>query len=76
MPLHRSSTDSRIAGVCGGLAEYLGWGSGRVRLMWVLATLFTAFSGVIVYLVLWFLMPLDEPPENTYGETYYQPWKK
>ena len=76
MPLHRSSTDSRIAGVCGGLAEYLGWGSGRVRLIWVLATLFTAFSGVIVYFILWFLMPLDEPPTQPYSETYYQPWKK
>jgi len=76
MSLHRSSKDSRIAGVCGGLAEYLGWGSGRVRLAWVLMTIFTAFSGVIVYLILWFLMPLDEPPRNTYSETFYQPWKK
>jgi len=76
MPLHRSSTDSEIAGVCGGLAEYLGWSSGRVRLVWVLATLFTAFAGVIVYLVLWFLMPLAEPPAQRYSDTYYQPWKR
>ena len=76
MSLLRSSQDSRIAGVCGGLAEYLGWGSGRVRLIWVLATFFTAFSGVIVYFMLWFLMPLDEPPQTDYGKTYYQPWNK
>ena len=76
MPLHRSSTDAEIAGVCGGLAEYLGWSSDRVRLIWVLATFFTAFSGVIVYLILWFLMPLDEPPTKPYSETYYQPWKR
>lgn len=76
MPLHRSSTDSEIAGVCGGLAEYLGWSSSRVRLVWVLATLFTAFAGVIVYLVLWFLMPLNEPPQSDYSANFYQPWKK
>lgn len=76
MPLHRSRTDSEIAGVCGGLAEYLGWSSDRVRLIWVLATLFTAFAGVIVYLALWFLMPLNEPPQSDYGATFYQPWKK
>lgn len=76
MPLHRSSEDSMIAGVCGGLAKYLGWGSGRVRLVYVLATIFTAFAGVIVYLVLWFLMPLDAPPQKDYSETYHQPWKK
>lgn len=65
-----------IAGVCGGLAKYLGWGSGRVRLVYVLATIFTAFAGVIVYLVLWFLMPLDAPTQKDYSETYHQPWKK
>lgn len=76
MSLHRSSTDSRIAGVCGGLAEYLGWSSTRVRLIYILATLFTAFSGVIVYFVLWFLMPLDQTPRADYSEKFYQPWKK
>ena len=76
MKLCRSSEDSRIAGVCGGLAEYLGWDSGRLRVVWLLATIFTAFAGVIVYLALWFLMPLDEPPQRHFSGTFYQPWKK
>ena len=49
-----------IAGVCGGLAECLGWSPFRLRIVWVLATIFTAFAGVFVYLALWYLMP-EEP---------------
>ena len=45
------------AGVCGGLAEHLGWSPWRLRLLWALMTIFTAFAGVLVYLALWFLMP-------------------
>jgi phage shock protein PspC (stress-responsive transcriptional regulator) len=56
MTLHRSRHDRVIAGVCGGLAQYLGWQAFHLRVVWVLATIFTAFAGVIVYLVLWFLM--------------------
>ena len=56
--LTRSDSDRMIAGVCGGIAEYLGWPSGRVRLLYVLVSIFSAgFPGVIVYLILWFLMP-------------------
>ena len=76
MRLCRTSDDRRIAGVCGGLAKYLGWGSTRVRIIWVLATLFTAFAGVIVYLVLWFLMPKEPAPPKNFEEPLLQPWKK
>ena len=56
--LTRSGSDRMIAGVCGGIAKYLGWPSGRVRLLYVLVSIFSAgFPGVIVYLILWFLMP-------------------
>jgi phage shock protein PspC (stress-responsive transcriptional regulator) len=56
--LTRSDSDRMIAGVCGGIAKYLGWPSGRVRLLYVLVSIFSAgFPGVIVYLILWFLMP-------------------
>lgn len=56
--LTRSSSDKMIAGVCGGIAEYLGWPAGRVRLLYVLVSLFSAgFPGIVVYLILWFLMP-------------------
>ncbi len=47
-----------IAGVCGGIAEWLGWPPNRVRVLHVLvAALSAAFPGILVYLVLWFLMP-------------------
>lgn len=54
----RRSDDRVIAGVCGGIADYYGWPAGRVRLLYLLVTVFSAgFPGVVVYLVLWFLMP-------------------
>ncbi len=59
-PLHRSARQRMIAGVCGGLAEWLGWSPGKVRLLYVIVSVLSAgFPGVLVYLVLWFLMPLD-----------------
>ena len=54
------SNDKMIAGVCGGIADYFGWPSGRVRLVYVLLSMLSAaFPGVMVYLVLWLLMPKD-----------------
>ena len=53
----RSNSNHVIAGVCGGLAEQAGWSSRRLRVVWVLATVFTAFAGLFVYLALWYLMP-------------------
>lgn len=50
-----------IAGVCGGLAEYVGWPAGRMRLIYFLVSIFSAaFPGTLVYLILWFLMPGPE----------------
>jgi phage shock protein PspC (stress-responsive transcriptional regulator) len=46
-----------LAGVCGGIAEYLEFDYTIVRLVYALLTIFTFFSGVIVYLVLWAIMP-------------------
>jgi len=76
MRLYRSCNDRWIAGVCGGLAKSLGWGSTKVRIIWVLATIFTAFAGVIVYLVLWFLMPKEPLLALTFEPPPLQPWKK
>ena len=49
--LHRSKTDRRIAGVCGGLAEHFSIDPLLVRI------LFLAFAGVWAYLLLWLLVP-------------------
>lgn len=57
--LHRSSSDRKIAGVCGGIAEYLGWDPTLVRLLWILLTL-AGGSGILIYLILWVVMP-DTP---------------
>ncbi|WP_109126818.1 PspC domain-containing protein [Dyella sp. C11] len=54
--LHRSLTDKKIAGVCGGIAQYLGWDPTLVRLLWVILTLLGG-SGILIYIVLWIVMP-------------------
>ena len=51
------SQDKKIAGVCGGIAEYLNVSPTVVRALYVLLTIFTAFSGVLVYILLWLIMP-------------------
>ena len=51
------SNDRMIAGVCAGLAEYFGFDTTLVRVAYALLTMFTAFSGVIVYLILMIVMP-------------------
>jgi phage shock protein PspC (stress-responsive transcriptional regulator) len=45
-----------LAGVCGGIAEYLGWDPTMVRLGWIILTLLGG-SGILIYLVLWLVMP-------------------
>jgi len=47
-----------IAGVCGGLAETYGWDPSVVRIIYVLLSLFSAaFPGILVYLILWLVIP-------------------
>lgn len=57
--LTRSTSDKWLAGVCSGIANYFGWDPAIVRLVYLLLTVCTAFSGVIVYIVLWICMPED-----------------
>lgn len=57
MPLLRSR-NRRIAGVCGGLAVWLGWDPTVVRIAYVVVSIASvAFPGILVYLLLWLLMP-------------------
>lgn len=57
MPLRRSG-NKIIAGVCGGIAEWLGWDPTVVRIAYVLISIFSAaFPGILVYIILWILMP-------------------
>lgn len=58
----KRSRDRMIAGVCGGIAEWMGWRADRVRIAYVIASVLSAaFPGIIVYLLLWLVMPeVDE----------------
>ena len=59
--LVRTRDDRMIAGVCGGLARWLGWDPTVVRVLYVLLSIFSAgFPGTIVYIILAFVMPLEE----------------
>jgi phage shock protein C len=60
-PLVRSRNDRMIAGVCGGIARWLGWSSTAVRILYVLVSAMSAaFPGILVYIILALLMPLEE----------------
>ncbi|HEY3123203.1 MAG TPA: PspC domain-containing protein [Thermoanaerobaculia bacterium] len=60
--LTRSNRNKMIAGVCGGLAEYLDMDPTVMRVLYVLVSILSAaFPGVIAYIILMFLMP---PPEQ------------
>ena len=54
------SANKKIAGVCGGLAEYFGMDASIVRIIWLLATIFTAFAGVLIYIILMLVMPAQK----------------
>jgi phage shock protein PspC (stress-responsive transcriptional regulator) len=57
--LVRTSSDQWIAGVCGGIARYLGVDPTVVRLAFVVLTVLGLGSMIVVYLVAWLLMPKD-----------------
>lgn len=58
MPLLRSPTNRILAGVCGGIAEWLGWDPTLVRVLYVVVSVLSvAFPGILVYLILWIAMP-------------------
>jgi len=56
--LHLSTEDKKIAGVCGGIAEYLGGiDSTIVRIIFLIAVFCPYIPGLIVYLIFWLAMP-------------------
>ena len=57
-PLARSQRHRMLAGVCGGLADWLGWDPTLVRILYVGVSVFSAaFPGMLVYVILWLVMP-------------------
>ena len=57
-PFTRSRSDRMVAGVMGGIARRFGWNSTLLRFVFVIVSFASAaFPGIIVYLILWLLMP-------------------
>lgn len=54
--LYKSSTDKKLAGVCGGIAEYFDIDPTIVRLLWALISLAYG-TGIIAYIVCAFVIP-------------------
>jgi phage shock protein C len=57
--LTRSASDKKIAGVCGGLAEYFSVDATPIRLLWIILSILcgAVVGGVIAYLVAWLIIP-------------------
>ena len=55
--LRRSLVKREIAGVCGGLAEYFSLDVTMIRVLWVLAAIFGLGSPILIYVVMWILIP-------------------
>jgi phage shock protein PspC (stress-responsive transcriptional regulator) len=56
--LYRSRTERKIAGVCGGLAAYLGVDPVIPRILWVVLALGGGL-GIVAYLICWLVIPLE-----------------
>jgi len=58
--LRRSRSDRKVAGVLGGFARYFSLDPALVRAVYVVVSILSvAFPGILVYLVLWFLIPAE-----------------
>jgi len=56
----RRSRNQIIAGVCAGFADYIGWDPTLVRALYAVLTIFSAgFPGLLLYIILWIVMPLE-----------------
>ena len=74
--LYRSSQRSMIAGVLGGIAERFGWNANLLRLIFVVISLISAaFPGILVYLILWLVIPKKQLTHVEHTPSYHQPVK-
>lgn len=59
--ISRDKRNSMIGGVCAGLARHFGWSVTGTRVVYVLASILSAaFPGILVYIILWILLPESE----------------
>ena len=72
VPLQRSREHKMIAGVCGGIAEWLGWDPTVVRILYVVVSCVSvAFPGILAYIVLWLIMP-KAPASELRGQDHHR----
>ncbi len=56
--ISRSRTNAMIGGVCAGIARHFGWSVTGTRVAYVLLSIVSAaFPGILVYLILWLVLP-------------------
>lgn len=72
--LYRNEHDKAVAGVASGLADYMQIDVTIIRLLFVLATIFLAGSGILAYIILWIVAPVNNDPAAKYQKfkNYYQ----
>jgi phage shock protein C len=59
--LFRSRTNRIIAGICGGIGEYLGVDPTVIRLLWIIF-IFAGGAGLLAYIVAYFIIPERQRP--------------
>lgn len=60
-PFRRSRRHRMIGGVCGGMAQAVGWPAWLVRILFVVGSIAAiAVPGSLIYVVLWIIVPLEE----------------
>jgi len=58
-PLRRSKSNRMIAGVCGGLSTFFGISSFWFRLAFVIALIPGGVPGIVIYLLMWMIVPSE-----------------
>jgi len=72
--LYRSKRQNMIAGVMGGIAERFGWNVTLLRIIFVLVSVISAaFPGILVYLILWLVIPKQQNSMFGQAQTYSNP---
>jgi phage shock protein C len=56
--LYRSKTDRKLAGVCGGLAQYFNLDATLIRVLFVLLAVLGG-SGLVLYVAMWIIVPRE-----------------
>ena len=58
--LTRNTIEGKLGGVCAGIGDYLGWDHTLVRIVTILLIVFTSGTPLLIYFILWAVMPKDQ----------------